>query len=74
MKKVDFPVTGGAPRRFLKEAEVARRDSLSRPTRWRRIKEGSYPGPIQISKNRVAWLEDDIEAWISAQLDAAKGR
>ncbi len=72
MKEIDTPRSGGAPRRFINEPEVARRDSLSRSTRWRRIKEGTYPAPIRISKNRVAWLEHDIEAWISAQVNAAK--
>ena len=74
MKKRNVRRLGSAPRRLLKKPEVRKRDTLSDSTRWRRIKEGTYPAPIRISKNRVAWLEDDIEAWISAQLDAAKSR
>ena len=74
MKKIDLPGSGGAPRRLLNKSEVKKRDTLSHSTRWRRIKEGSYPAPIRISKNRVAWLEDDIEAWIIAQVNAAKRR
>ena len=57
-----------APRRFLKSEEVKQRTSLSRSTRWRRIKERKFPAPIRISTGRVAWLEADIEAWISQQL------
>lgn len=64
MQKPAPPTT----RRFLKDDEVEQRTSLSRSTRWRRIKEKTFPAPVQISKGRVAWLEDDVESWISQQL------
>ena len=57
-----------ATRRFLKSEEVEQRTSLSRSTRWRRVKEKTFPAPFRISSGRVAWLEADIEAWISQQL------
>lgn len=40
--------------------------SLSRATVYRRVKEGSFPKPIKIGDNRVAWRFEDLDAWLSA--------
>ena len=60
-------------RRFINWAEVKSRVSLSRSTVWRRIHEGSFPAPVQISRGRVAWLDHEIESWISTQLLVTNG-
>jgi prophage regulatory protein len=36
---------------------------MGRTTAWRRAREGTFPKPIRISSNRVAWRESDILAW-----------
>jgi len=46
---------------------LRRRIPLSRSTIWRRIRDGNFPAPIQISPGRVAWLDRDILAWMAAQ-------
>ena len=40
--------------------------SMSGPTLWRCIKNGSFPSPVRISANRVAWLSSDVYAWLTA--------
>lgn len=40
--------------------------SLSRATLYRRMREGSFPKPLRIGENRVAWRYEDIEAWLKA--------
>lgn len=53
--------------RLLNEAAVRERTSLSRATLWRLRQSGSFPAPLQISLNRVAWRECDVAAWIQAK-------
>jgi prophage regulatory protein len=33
---------------------------------YRKIKDGSFPSPVRLGKNRVAWLENEIAKWIKA--------
>lgn len=41
-----------------------------RPTRvylWRKVKGGSFPAPVQVSENRIAWRRAEVEAWIASR-------
>lgn len=31
---------------------------------YRLMNEGKFPRPVKLSTNRVAWREDDVNAWI----------
>jgi prophage regulatory protein len=53
--------------RLLSWVEVQKIVPLSRSTVWRRIRDGRFPVPLQISPGRVAWLEQEILAWLAAQ-------
>lgn len=53
--------------RILRDAEVRRRTGLSRTQRWRKVRDGSFPPPIQVSANRVGWMEADITNWLNAR-------
>ncbi|WP_368346390.1 helix-turn-helix transcriptional regulator [Pelagovum sp. HNIBRBA483] len=35
-------------------------------------REGRFPKPIQISANRFAWSEQDVEDWIDACIERHK--
>ena len=39
---------------------------LGRVQRWRRIKAGTFPAPIEIGPNKIAWFEDEILAWLES--------
>ena len=56
--------------RLIDWSELRRRIPLSRSTVWRLIRKGRFPAPLKISPGRVAWREDDIQAW----MDGADGR
>lgn len=43
--------------------EVHQRTGLSRTTVWRRVGEGSFPQPVKISAQLVAWRAADLDAW-----------
>jgi prophage regulatory protein len=58
-------ITNG--RNILREPQVKDRTKLSRVQRWRRVRQGSFPTPIQLGPNSIGWFEDEIEAWLSAR-------
>lgn len=49
--------------RLLRWPQVREIVGLSRTTVWRLQKAGLFPDPIEVSVNRVAWRERDIEGW-----------
>ncbi len=55
------------PRRLLRNADLDKRGIMSRVNRWRRVKAGTFPAPVQIRPNSVAWYEDEIEAWLASR-------
>ena len=59
---IDKPIT-----RILREPEVHRLTGLSRVTRWRLEREGTFPQRVQLGKNAVGWREDEITGWIQSR-------
>ena len=53
--------------RFVRLPEVLRTAGLTKPTLYRRIKNGEFPAPKRISIRAVGWLESDIDAWINSR-------
>ena len=51
--------------RFLKAKEVAEVTSISIPHIRRLAREGKFPQPVPLTENRRAWLESDVNEWIS---------
>ena len=47
-------------------AEVSYQTGLSRATIYREIKAGHFPQQLQLSSQRVGWLQCEIDAWGSA--------
>jgi prophage regulatory protein len=54
-------------RRFLRLKEVQARVGLSRSTIYASISSGTFPKPFRIGARAVAWISDDITAWIEAR-------
>jgi prophage regulatory protein len=61
----------GSGTKFLRWPQVEARVALSRTTVWRLMREGDFPKPIPISRGRVAWVEEEISAWIASHIEAA---
>ena len=51
--------------RLLKAKEVAERTSISVAQIHRLIRKEKFPVPIKVSEARSAWLEAEINEWIS---------
>lgn len=51
---------------LLKLTDVTKATSLGRSTIYRKISEGTFPPPLQLSAGCVRWNEDDLIAWRDA--------
>ena len=51
--------------KLLKAQAVADLTSMSRSDLHRLARDGKFPKPIKIGENRSAWLESDVQEWIS---------
>ncbi len=45
--------------------------SLSEPTIRRMVSRGEFPAPVKVSRNRIAWREPQISAWMASLVEAA---
>ena len=52
---------------ILREAEVKCRTGLSRVQRWRKVRDGSFPAPVQLGPNSIGWRESDINVWLASR-------
>jgi prophage regulatory protein len=51
--------------RVLSQQAVLDRVPVSRTTLWRMERAGGFPRRIQISANRIGWLEADVDEWLA---------
>lgn len=58
--------------RFISERECRLITGLSRTTRWRLERIGSFPNRRHLSENRVAWLLSEVTAWRDARCAKAE--
>jgi prophage regulatory protein len=65
------PDTASRELRFLWFPAVRARTGLSRSTIWRLERQGSFPRHRRISKNAVAWVDDEVTEWMRSKLEAS---
>jgi prophage regulatory protein len=63
--ELDAPLAGPAFDRFVPEHECKSISSLPRSTRWRLIRDGKFPPPVQVSPGRIAWRLSDLTRWMN---------
>ncbi|MDT8330172.1 AlpA family phage regulatory protein [Roseomonas gilardii] len=51
--------------RLLRRAEVERITALGTSTLYRRVREGSFPAPVQIGGGAVRWRQTEVSAWLA---------
>ena len=56
--------------RMLKIGEVSRITTLGKTVIYGLIKEGDFPKPRQLGARRVAWREDEVQAWMVSRAEA----
>lgn len=54
--------------RLLPTAVVLDRISMSKPTMYRLINAGEFPKPVPVGRQRVAFIESEVQAWIDERV------
>ncbi len=57
---------------LLRLPEVLRRVGASRSWLYAAIAAGSFPAPVRLGANAVAWREDEVTAWIETRPRAGR--
>jgi prophage regulatory protein len=57
------------PSKFIRFAVVRERTGLSRSTIWRLERRGDFPKHRRISANAVAWVEEEVQKWITSKIE-----
>ena len=57
-------------RRFLRLPQVIEATGHSRPVIYRGIKEGWFPRQYSLGPRSVAWLEEEVQAYINSRVAA----
>lgn len=57
---------------FIKLPEVKRRTTLSTSEIYRRLEAGTFPQQIRLGAKAVAWLEHEIDTWISEAVEQSR--
>lgn len=57
---------------ILRLPAVKARTGLSRSTIYKRVSDGTFPRPVKIGARAIGWLEADIDAWITAQVQCVR--
>ena len=55
--------------RLIRLPEVMSRVGLGRSTIYRWMSEGKFPKPVQLGGHSVAWVEEEVEAWVVNKLN-----
>jgi prophage regulatory protein len=53
---------------LLRRATVEAKTGLSRSTLYAAMAAGRFPKPVKLGENSVAWIADEVEAWIKARV------
>lgn len=62
------------PLAFMRRPAVKARTGVPNATMYELMAADRFPKPVRIAGTRsVAWIESEIDAWIKAQIEAARG-
>lgn len=61
------------PSRLIRLREVLHRTGVSRSTWYAWIAQGKAPSPVALG-SASAWIQQEVEAWIEAQIEKSRPR
>ena len=61
------------PINILRLPDVIKRVGLKRAAIYLHIAQGKFPRQISLGGRAVGWLEHEIDTWVAARIDAARG-
>ena len=60
------------PNTLIKLPTVKQRTTLSTSEIYRRIEAGTFPAQVRLGAKAVAWLEHEIDTWISETVEQSR--
>ena len=66
-----MPTTTHQPRRIMRLPQVQDATGFGRAWIYELMKRGDFPQAHKIGLRAVGWVEADIDAWVSARMEAA---
>lgn len=61
-------------KRLIKKDEVLKLVPYSIQHIYRKEKAGTFPKRVPVGENRVAWVEEEIHAWLESKMSARGGK
>lgn len=58
------------PIRLIRLTDVSQATGLQRSTIYKYIAESVFPKPVPLGGGRVAWVEHEIQDWITERIEA----
>ena len=60
---------------LLRIPRVTNKTGLARTTIYKKVADGTFPPPVKLTSNTVAWRSEDIDKWIAERpiADSVKG-
>ena len=58
--------------RLIRRKEVQVKTGLGASSIYAMMAQGLFPKPLQLSERRVAWIESDVDKWISERIASHK--
>ncbi|WP_343724875.1 AlpA family transcriptional regulator [Herbaspirillum huttiense] len=55
---------------ILKTKDVLKKTAIGRTTLHRKVKEGSFPAPIELGPHSVGWVESEVDEWIKERMNS----
>lgn len=59
--------------RMLRLPAVMQKTGLSRSQIYRLVEMGSFPGQVQLGERTAAWIEEEIEQWLTERINQTRG-
>ena len=56
----------------LRLPAVKARTGLSRSTIYLRVSQGAFPAPVSLGGRAVGWLDAEVDAWLTAQIEKSR--
>jgi prophage regulatory protein len=53
---------------LLKASSVLKRTALAKSSMYAMIRDGDFPSPVQIGPRAVAWVDEEVDAWIAERI------
>ena len=57
---------------ILRLPALKARVGLSRSSIYLRVSQGDFPRPVQLGPRAVGWVESEVEAWLTRQVEASR--